>query len=158
MIDSWRRRKIPLLSLTRMHSSRMRTTRSLPYRGGSPPDRDPLSTIPGRMSPDRDPPWTESPWTDTPHQTETPLDRDPPDRDPAGQTGSDIRKRPPVDRQTLLKTLPCLKLRSRAVNNISDCFLPGKYVAIYSTSRQSGHYWYSHGRHNIYPNDWYGNL
>ena len=158
MIDSWRRRKIPLLSLTRMHSSRMRTTRSLPYRGGSPPDRDPLSTIPGRMSPDRDPPGQRAPgqilptkqrphWTETP-RTETPLAR---------QEVTSERD-PPVDRQTLLKTLPCLKLRSRAVNNISDCFLPGKYVAIYSTSRQSGHYWYSHGRHNIYPNDWYGNL
>ena len=154
MIDSWRRRKIPLLSLTRMHSSRMRTTRSLPYRGGSPPDRDPLSTIPGGDVPGQRPPWTESPWTNTPHQTETPRTETP----LARQEVTSERDPPPVDRQTLLKTLPCLKLRSRAVINISDCFLPGKYVAIYSTSRQSGHYWYSHGRHNIYPNDWYGNL
>ena len=36
---------------TRIHSSRMRTTRSLPYFGGGLSNRDP---------PDRDPPWTET--------------------------------------------------------------------------------------------------
>ena len=41
-----------------MHSSRMRTARSLPYGGQRPP-------------------WTEIPWTKTPW-AETPLDRDPP--------------------------------------------------------------------------------
>ena len=48
---------------TRMHSSRMRTTHSLPY--GGLPDRDPL---PGQRPLDRDPP---------PGQRTHPLDRDP---------------------------------------------------------------------------------
>ena len=57
--------------ITRMHSSRMRTSRTLPYRRGLP-DRDP----PGQRPPlDRDPPGQraplETPWTENPH-------RDPP--------------------------------------------------------------------------------
>ena len=72
--------------VTRMHSSRMRTARSLPYLWGS------LSGgLPGQR------PWTETPRTETPRtetppdrdppgqrppRTETPPDRDPPDRDP----------------------------------------------------------------------------
>ena len=60
---------------TRMHSSRMRTARSLPYGG--------LSGRPPRQRP----PWTETPLERDP-QTETPMDRDPPgkrppDRDPS---------------------------------------------------------------------------
>ena len=64
---------------TRMHSSRMRTARSLPYGGlldkDPPPeqrplDRDPSPSGPGQRPPgqrlprptlDRDPPWTETP-------------------------------------------------------------------------------------------------
>ena len=68
---------------TRMHSSRMRTVRTLPYGGG-----------------DRDPSWTETaPWT------ETDLDRDTPGQRP--ETPSLDRDRdlpPPVDRQTPVKT------------------------------------------------------
>ena len=56
---------------TRMHSSRIRTTRSLPY--GGPPDRTP---------------WKETPQTETPSWTGTPLDRDPLNRDPGGQRPS----------------------------------------------------------------------
>ena len=78
---------VVLYSHTRMHSSRMRTARTLPY--GCLPDRDPLPLDrdhPGQ----RHPPWTETP----PGQTH-PLDRDgsprqrlsdkdPLDRDPPG--------------------------------------------------------------------------
>ena len=58
-----------------MHSSRMRTTQSLPYSGEGSPDRDP---------------WTETPWTETPGQRppldrDLPLDRDPQDRDSPGR-------------------------------------------------------------------------
>ena len=67
-----------------MHSSRMRTARSLLYGEGvsltmTPSDRDPLDRdppgqrlLPDRDPPDRDPPGQRPPWT------ETPLDRDPP--------------------------------------------------------------------------------
>ena len=64
---------------TRMHSSRMRTTRSLPYWGVSltqtPLDRDP----PGqRPSPEQRPLWQRPPLDRTPPWTESPLDRDQP--------------------------------------------------------------------------------
>ena len=49
-----------------MHSSRMRTDRSLPY-GGSLPDIDPWTETPL----DRDPPGQRTPLTETP-LTETP--------------------------------------------------------------------------------------
>ena len=62
-----------------MHSSRMRTARSLPYRGVS------LTDPPGQR-----PPSGQNP--------------------PSGQ-----RPPPPVDRQTPVKLLPCLKLRLWAV-------------------------------------------
>ena len=59
-----------------MHASRMRTARSLAYRGVSmtetPPDRDPQ---------DRDPSGTETLWTETPGQRR-PWDRELPDGDP----------------------------------------------------------------------------
>ena len=51
--------------------------------------------------PDRDPPGRRHPWT------ETPLAR---------QELTSYRD-PPVDRQTPVKTLPCPKLRLRAVKN-----------------------------------------
>ena len=84
--------------ITRMHSSRMRTTRTLPYGGGFP-DRPPSpgqSPPPGqslpfnreppgqrpleqRRPPDRAPPGQSPPWTETPPdrdpQTDTPLNR-----------------------------------------------------------------------------------
>ena len=66
-----------------MHSSRMRTTRTLPYWEGLP---------------DRDPPWTESPRTETPLplDIDPPLDRDPSlDRDPPGQRPPPPGQRPP---------------------------------------------------------------
>ena len=63
-----------------MHSSRMRTARSLPF-GGSPSQRPPRTeTPPDRDHPgtettawDRDPPKRDHPGTET-----TPWDRDPP--------------------------------------------------------------------------------
>ena len=70
-----------------MHSSRMRTARSLPYGVGSP-------------------------WTETPPLQRPPPDRDCPDRDPP-----DRDRDPPVDRQTPVKTLPYPKLRLRVVIN-----------------------------------------
>ena len=69
---------------TRMHSSRMRTARSLPY-GGS---------LSKGFLPNRDPPWTETPQTETPW-TETLLNRDPLDRDRPGQRPPG--RRPPLD-------------------------------------------------------------
>ena len=62
-----------------MHSSRMRTDRSLLYGGGLP---------------DRGPPGQRPPWT------ETPLDREPSRQRPPWTENS------PVDRQTPAKTLP----------------------------------------------------
>ena len=96
-----------IISQTRMHSSRMCTSHSLPY-GGFPMDRDPHA--PGQ----RPPPRTETP---TPGQTlpwretETPGQRPP-------LVGSDIIQRAPphpMDRQTLVKILPYSKLLLRAV-------------------------------------------
>ena len=51
---------------TIMHSSRMRTARSLTYGGGSPWQR---------------PPGTETPWTETPWDGDSPGQRPPRDRD-----------------------------------------------------------------------------
>ena len=81
---------------TRMHSSRMRIARMLPY--GGPPDRDPPWTEtllgqrlprwrppPGRRPPGQRPPWTGNPWAETPQRspwTETPWTEIPLDRDP----------------------------------------------------------------------------
>ena len=109
-----------IISQTRMHSSRMRTTHSLPY-GGVPwtetptlLDRDP--TPPGQRPPlpgQRPPPLDRDPWRETtPGQrprTETP------------RVGSDIIQRDPhpPDRQTLVKILPYPKLRLRAVITLS---------------------------------------
>ena len=87
-----------------MHSSRMHTAHTLPYRGSlagvsltetpldnltpgqrpqpctetpTPLDRDLLDTDPQAETPGQRTPWTrDSPWTETP-QTETPLDREP---------------------------------------------------------------------------------
>ena len=90
------------ISKTRMHSSRIRTTRSLQY--GGPPNRDPL---------DRDPLHEQRPPGQRP-PGQRPLDRDP-DRDPTGQRPPrwrlpwmenpfGQRLRPPLDRQTPMKT------------------------------------------------------
>ena len=71
-------------------------------------------TLPGQRPPDRDP-LDGDPPGQRPHWTETPVQR------PPGQTpwSSDLwcmlGQRPPVDRQTPVKTLPCPKLRLRAV-------------------------------------------
>ena len=71
-----------------MHSSRMRTARSLSYGGF--PDRN----SPGQRPSGQDLPG-ETPWTDTPLQR-------PPYGDPPGQNPPP----PAVDRQTPVKTLP----------------------------------------------------
>ena len=91
-----------------MHSSRMRTASSLPYRGSPRPRH----------------PWTETPPPDqdTLGQRPPPPDRDPLDKDPTGQRPPRQRlpgqrphgQRPkpqPVDRKPPVKT----KLRLRAV-------------------------------------------
>ena len=100
----------------------MHTARSLLY--GGLPGRDPWTETPspGHRPPplDRDPlpldrdriyrdpldraPWTETPWT------EIPLDRDSPSL--PGQ-------RPPVDRQTPVKTLPSQTSFAGGNNNIN---------------------------------------
>ena len=69
-----------------MHTSRMRTARSLPYRGGLSLRRagSPWQRPPGQRPPRQRPPWTE-----------TPLDRDTPGQRPPGQ-------RPPLDRDPLV--------------------------------------------------------
>ena len=110
------------LNSTRMHSSRMRTPRMLSYSGVSlrgvsltgtllyrdppgqrhPPDREPSDRDPPQRETllDRDFPRTETP-RQRPPETETPGQRPPPIEAPLGQ-----RLRPPVDRQTPVKTQP----------------------------------------------------
>ena len=85
-----------LYMVTRKHFSRMHTTCSSLYMGGS----QGKGGLPGQKPPQTDP-----------------LDRDLPGRNmgPDNQTGRDIIQRPPVNRQTPVKTLPCPKLRLRAV-------------------------------------------
>ena len=112
-----------IVEVTRMHSSRMCTARTLPYGGlcqipprQSPPgQRPPRQRPPGqrpldREPPDRDPldrdPLDRDPLTETPL-----LDRDPPDRDlptenPLDRDPHPVDRDPPVDRQTPVKTLP----------------------------------------------------
>ena len=80
---------------TKKHSSRMLTARFSSCLGVCPTPR--LQTPPPRC---RHP----YPQMQTPPVGRPPLNADPP------------RCRPPVDRQTPLKTLPCLKLRLWAVN------------------------------------------
>ena len=82
--------------------------------GRDPPGQRPT----GQRPPGQRPPWTETPWTETPLDRD-PLDRDPLDKDPPEGTWDQRQSPPsPVDRQMLLKTLPCLKLRLRAVINL----------------------------------------
>ena len=102
-----------------MHSSRMRTARTLPY--GDPLDRDlppqrppwtetPWTVTTWTVSPSgQRTPWTEDPtprqrlpWTESP-QTETHLDRDSPWT--VTPLTSTPRQRPPGQRQNLGKTL-----------------------------------------------------
>ena len=91
---------------TRMHSSRVRTARSLPYPEVYL-DRDPRFPEDGdpQRSPDRDPLDGDPYWTE-PH---------PPPGKEIPWTGNDIIQTTPVDRQTPVKILPCPKLRLRAV-------------------------------------------
>ena len=91
---------------TRMHSSRMRTARSLPYGGGLCSRGFSLTEIPpGQRPPRQRPLGQRPPWTETPLDRDRPgqrppgqrppldidpldrdlLDRDPPDRDPPGK-------------------------------------------------------------------------
>ena len=111
--------------MTRMHSSRMPTTRFSPYGGGlldryrldrdpyldrDPPDRDPAGQRPhlDRDPPDRDPTWTETP----PRQRPPPPDSDPwtetswtetPGQKPPGQRplDRDLLHSDPLDRDLL---------------------------------------------------------
>ena len=77
------------MSQTRMHSSRMRTAHSSSRDGGSPPGTPPGPDPPPRAG---TPAGAGTPWT----------------RPPCGQNSS----------HTLLKILPCPKLRLRAVKII----------------------------------------
>ena len=97
---------------TRMHSSRMRTTRSSNIPGVSPWQRPagqrphwtepPLDTPPWTETPsDKDPPGQRSPWT------ETSLDRDPPPPWTESQTGVNI-------------TFPQLRLRNYDCDSYSQ--------------------------------------
>ena len=101
-------RKLCLQVVTRKHSSRTHTARFSDWAGQTPPRQRPS--------------WQRPPWKE--HGTR---DRDRLRRNigPGSQTGSDIIQRPtppsPVDRQTLLKILPCPQLLLRAVINISSC-------------------------------------
>ena len=111
-----------------MHSSRMRTARTLPY-GGLPPTKTPLRQRPPWTRPPpldrptpwtethtlhRDLPWAETPWTETlpeSHQTETPLNRDPPWTDthtPDGDSplAETLPDRDPPDRDPLDRDPP----------------------------------------------------
>ena len=120
-----------VIAITRMHSSRMHTSRSLPYVGShwqrplwteNPPGQrhTPLNraTPPGQRPPDRDPTQQRPLWTETSPWTETPLDRAPLDRDtpldratPSGQRPLDRRQRTPpprLDRDPLLDIDPSL--------------------------------------------------
>ena len=87
-----------------MHSSRMRTAHSLPYRersvsgGSETPDRDPPWTkIPlyrdpiGQRPPDKDPPIQRPRWTETPLDRDLPVQRPPWTETPQKEHG--IRER-----------------------------------------------------------------
>ena len=86
--------------LTRMHSSRKYTTRTLPYGVVS------LTETPWTVTPWTDTIWTETPWTETPSWTETPWIETPLDRDSPGQrppwteTPLDRDPAPPMNRIT----------------------------------------------------------
>ena len=95
--------------VTRMHSSRMCTARSLLYRGVSP------RVLPGQRPPsplDRGPPpWTEAPLGQRPPRQRTPPDRDPPNRGTPPQTDQPTETplldgAPPPRQTTFVKTLP----------------------------------------------------
>ena len=91
------------ISQTRMHSSRIRTARSSSRLGGSPPGTPPEQPPPGPGNP---------PGPGTPPDQAPPRTRHPPDQAPP-------RTRPPCEQNswhTLVKILPCPKLRLRAVN------------------------------------------
>ena len=84
-----------MLSITRMHSSRMRTARSSSRRGEGGLHQAPSRTMHLR---DHAPPWTMHPRSPVPG---TPREQAP----------------PAVDRHTSVNILPCPKLRLRAVIN-----------------------------------------
>ena len=91
-----------MIPQTRMHSSRMHTTRSSTVPGGGLRYRDPL---PGQR-----PSWTDTPWT------ETLLDRHPLDRDPPGQRPPWTKN--PQDREPLQHRPPWTEINP--VNRITD--------------------------------------
>ena len=155
---------------TRMHSSKMLTTNSLPYGGvsvwGSP--RLPRQRPPEQRPPDRDSqtetsldndltPWTmtslpgqrPTPWTETPPPGQIPptsgqrrpsgqrphLDRDPPrQRSPSHVTCGACWDRDThlwTESQTGVKTLPCPRLRLRAVTSCVPIIALTKLHACY---------------------------
>ena len=69
---------------TSMHSSMMRTARSLPYGGLPDKELSRQKIPPGQRPPGQRPPWTETIWIETPwsgskwHHTETPVNRQTP--------------------------------------------------------------------------------
>ena len=110
--------------ITRMHSNRMRTARSLPcgrgvsiwgvsIQGVSVGWSRPLN----RDRPGQRTPLDRTPWTETPSGQRPPLDRDPLERDPPEERPPDrdipwteiLRTKNPLwtELQTGVKTLPC---------------------------------------------------
>ena len=104
-----------------MHSSRMRTGRTLTvFRGRTPPENleePPKKRHPPKFggTPQKDPPkiWRNPPKKDTPPKfggtpkKDTPPKRHPPKKDtPKKDTPLTRPDTPPVDRQTLVKILP----------------------------------------------------
>ena len=94
-----------------------------------PLDRDPSEPEPRwTETPRKETPWTETTWEETTKKEHGTRDRDTPKRNigPGSQTGSDIIQKPPVDRQTSVKTLPCPKLSLQVVIISNGCDLTSR--------------------------------
>ena len=103
----WRHYKFRFFSMkkiTRMHSSRMRTTRSSSRTGGLHQARQ------GPYPPEQTPPGADTPQEQASHQS-----RHPPEQAPPGTRHPHGTRHPPVDRHTPVNILPCPKLRLWAI-------------------------------------------
>ena len=120
-------RKYQSNSITRMHSSRMRTACSSSRPGGGGLHQAPSRTRHplGADPPDQAPPLgADPPGTRPPSGPGTPLGADPPDQAPPGSRHPPGPGIPPVNRMTKRRkniTLP--KLRLRAVKRSEQLFL-----------------------------------